>query len=89
MNLASAFMDVVVDGLMKDVLVMERRVVGGRGVVDRLVIDGRVMHRLVENVLQGLLMGGEGITGSVGLEADHASCENCACEVHSECEMKL
>ena len=87
--LGAVVASVVVDGLNKVVLVMDRRVVEGRGVVDRLMIDGRVVHRLVENVLQSFLMGGEGITGSVGLEADHASCENGACEVHSECEMKL
>ena len=54
-------------------------------VVDRCGMgDGSgVMHGLtVEDVIQFLLVGGEGVTGSADLEADHASCENSACEVH-------
>ena len=61
-------------GLMVDWSVVDRRGMG----------DGSgVMHGLtVEDVIQFLLVGGEGITGSADLEADHASCENGACEVH-------
>lgn len=59
-------------------------------VVDWSVVDRRgmgdgsgVMHGLtVEDVIQFLLVGGEGVAGSADLEADHASCENGACEVH-------
>ena len=59
-------------------------------VVDWSVVDRRgmgdgsgVMHGLtVEDVIQFLLVGGEGVTGSADLEADHACCENSACEVH-------
>ena len=64
----------VPNGLMVDL-----SVVHGSGVGDR----SGVMHGLtIEDVVKFLLVGGEGITGSADLEADHACCENSACEVH-------
>ena len=69
-------------------LVVDRSVVDGcgmrdgSGVMHGLTIDGRVDNSLVENVIEFLLVGGEGVTGSADLEADHTSSENSACEVH-------
>ena len=60
-------------------------------VVDWSMVDGSdvgdgsgVMHGLtIEDVIQFLLVGGEGVAGSADLEADHTSSENSACEVHN------
>ena len=65
--------------------VVDRCMVGGHGVV----YWRSIMHGRVENVIQSLLVGGEGLTGSADLDANHASCENSACEVHSGCGMNL
>ena len=64
----------VPNGLMVDLSVVDWSGVGDRS---------GVMHGLtIEDVVEFLLVGGEGVTGSADLEADHASCENSACEVH-------
>lgn len=65
----------VPNGLMVDLSVVDWSGVGDRS---------GVMHGLtIEDVIQFLLVGGEGVAGSADLEADHTSSENSACEVHN------
>ena len=71
-------------------VIVDWSVIDGRGVVYGCsIMHGFMIHGRVENVIQSLLVGGEGIAGCADLEADHASCENSACEVHSGCGMNL